>query len=147
MFELSREGITFSNFELNELEKIREKESKKIPLDESEKNLKNKIVRFSNQDDALMEYFYNSELMTGNIIQMTAVDPAFFKFDGGIDFQKRYKQIYASGQRLDTTSKYGRKIEKTIYLKDYHQASMILNTIKDTFQKAVDEHKITKEEY
>ena len=147
MFELSREGITFSNFELDELEKIREKEQKKIPLDESEKNLKNKIVRFSNQDDALMEYFYNSELMTGNIIQMTAVDPAFFRFDGGIDFQKRYKQIYAYGQRLDTTSKYGRKIEKTIYLKDYHQASMILNTIKDTFQKAVDEHKITKEEY
>lgn len=147
MFELSREGVTFSNFELDELERIREMEQKKIPLGESEKNLKNKIVRFSNQDDALMEYFYNSELMTGNIIQITAVDPAFFKFDGGIDFQKRYKQGYASGQRLDTTSKYGRKIEKTIYLKDYHQASMILKTIKDTFQKAVDEHKITKEEY
>lgn len=147
MFELSREGVTFSDFELQELDRIREMEQKKIPLGDSEKNLKNKIVRFSNQDDALMEYFYNSELMTGNIIQMTAVDPAFFKFDGGIDFQKRYKEGYASGQRLDTTAKYGRKIEKTLYLKDYHQASMILKTIKDTFQKAVDEHKITKEEY
>lgn len=147
MFELSKEGITFSDFELAELEKIKEKEAKKEPLDESEKNLKNKIVRFSNQDDALMEYFYNSELMTGNIIQMTAVDPAFFKFDGGIYFQKRYKQMYASGQRLDTTSKYGRKIEKTIYLKDHHQASMVLNTIKFTFEQAYKNKQISKAEY
>ena len=47
---------------------------------------------------------------------MTTTDLAYYK--DGTDFQKRYKEVYAAGTKLNTNSQYGREIERTIYLAD-----------------------------
>lgn len=103
-------------------------------------------VQYENVEDALYEYFANTFFATSQIIQMTTIDPAYYKFDGGIDFQKRYKEVYAAGRKLDTNSKLGRKKERIVYLRDQIQASTILNNIKQMFNKAVQQKLITEEE-
>lgn len=65
---------------------------------------------------ALKEYFYNQSYATSQIIQLTTTDLAFYK--DITDFQKRFKEIYAAGKKLNTNSKYGRRFERTIYLAD-----------------------------
>ena len=61
-------------------------------------------------------YYWNSFFATSQIIQLTTTDLAYYK--GIEDFQKRNKQIYAPATRLNTSSQYGREIERTAYLKD-----------------------------
>jgi len=48
----------------------------------------------------LKEFYWNNLLAEMNIIHMMGVDPAFYKNPG--DFQKRWKEIYASGTKLNT---------------------------------------------
>lgn len=64
----------------------------------------------------LENYFWNSFHATSQIIQLSTTDLSYYKSIE--DFQKRNKQIYAPAIRLNTSSKYGRTTERTIYLKD-----------------------------
>lgn len=71
--------------------------------------------------EALRNYYWNSKLATSQIIQLTTTDLAYYK--NLEDFQKRYKEVYAPSQRLNTLAKFhgktvGRKWERTIYIKD-----------------------------
>lgn len=93
--------------------------------------------------EALEEYFWNNTFMQTQIIELMTVDPAYYKFDGGVDFQKRFKGVYASGRKLNTNSKYGRTNERVIYLKDRITVSRNFNKIRDLFDQAVKEHKLT----
>ena len=111
---------------------------------ETEGKVETQPSQYSSLEEALREYYWNNALMQTQIIELTTVDPAFYKFDGGIDFQKRFKEVYASGRKLDTNSKYGRQFEKAVYLKDRITTSRIYNTIKQTFDWAVQEKRITK---
>ena len=112
-----------------------------------EKKEEEKITsQYATLEEALEEYYWNDSLMQSQIIQLTVIDPAYFKFDGGVDFQKRYKQIYAAGRKLFIHSKYGRKYEKTIYLSDRITISRRYNDIKKLFDKAVENKYITKEQ-
>lgn len=89
----------------------------------------------------LRQYIWNSEFATSQIIQLTVTDPAFFKDD--IDFQKRFKQVYAAGNKLNTNSKYGRKVEKAVYLADLEMLSQTFTGVKNIFRKAVKEKRIS----
>ena len=92
----------------------------------------------------LEEYFWNQNFATSQIIQITTTDLAYYK--DGVDFQKRYKEIYAAGSKLNTNSKYGRKIERTIYLKDNIITSANYTDIKSNIMQAVKEKRLSKEE-
>ena len=95
-----------------------------------------------NFSDALHEYFWNQAYATTQIIEITTTDLAFYK-DAG-DFQKRFKEIYAAGTKLNTLSKYGKKFYKTIYLVDNIITSPSYNDIKKSLDDAVKAHHITK---
>lgn len=92
--------------------------------------------------EALEEYYWNSVYAQTQIIQITACDLAFYK--NAVDFQKRYKQVYAAGKRLFTNSQYGRKFENVIYLKDLEVTYSKLEALKNALEKAVSEGRISK---
>ena len=91
-------------------------------------------------NDALSEYFWNQAFATTQIIQLTTTDLAYHK--DGIDFQKRFKEVYAAGTKLFTSSEYGKKIERTLYLKDQLITSSGYQDIKKVLDKAVKEGRI-----
>lgn len=92
--------------------------------------------------EKLEEYFWNQSFATSQIIQLTTTDLAFYK--NGTDFQKRYKEVYAAGTKLNTNSKYGRKKEKTIYLADNIITSANYLDIKKNLIEAVNEGRLTR---
>lgn len=83
----------------------------------------------------LEEYFWNSTFATSQIIQLTTVDLAFY--NGADDFQKRYKEVYASGTKLNTNSKYGKKKQSAIYLVDDVVTSATYSSVQDGLEQAV----------
>lgn len=83
----------------------------------------------------LEEYYWNNAYAQTQILELTITDPAFYK--NGNDLQKRYKEVYAAGDKLNTNSKYGRKTEKTIYLADKIATSTSYYDIKQALDKAV----------
>lgn len=98
--------------------------------------LKDGVITSESQfEDALEEYFWNQTYATSQIIELTTTDLAYYK--DGTDFQKRYKEVYAAGIKLNTNSQYGRKIERTIYLKDQIVTSSGYHDIKVSLDKAV----------
>lgn len=94
------------------------------------------ITSEDNFGSALREYFWNQAYATTQIIQLTTTDLAYYKDD--IDFQKRYKEVYAAGTKLNTNSFYGRNIERTIYLADQIVTSSGYHDIKVSLNKAVE---------
>lgn len=95
-------------------------------------------------NSALEEYFWNHTYMTAQLIQLTTTDLAFYK--DSIDFQKRYKEIYAAGTKLNTLSTYGKEIQRTIYLSDQIITSSNLSKIKLSINNAVKEGRISKKD-
>ena len=90
------------------------------------------LVVKNNAKAALREYYWNSELATSQIIELTTTDLAFYK--NVEDFQKRYKEVHAPALRLNTKATYkgeriGRDWERTIYLKDDEIVSSVLSDI------------------
>lgn len=90
----------------------------------------------------LEEYFWNQCFATSQIIQMATTDLAFYK--NGTDFQKRFKEVYAAGTKLNTNSKYGRRIERTMYLADQIITSADFIGIKKNILKAIKEGRLSK---
>jgi hypothetical protein len=85
---------------------------------------------------ALEEYFWNQAYATTQIIELTTTDLAFYKDD--TDFQKRYKEVYAAGTKLNTLSKYGKETRKSLYLIDQIITSGEYTNIKKSLDKAVE---------
>lgn len=85
---------------------------------------------------ALEEYFWNQAYATTQIIELTTTDLAFYKDD--TDFQKRYKEVYAAGTKLNTLSKYGKETRKSLYLIDQIITSGEYANIKKSLDKAVE---------
>lgn len=92
--------------------------------------------------EKLEEYFWNQTFATSQIIQLTTTDLAYYK--NGTDFQKRYKEVYAAGTKLNTNSKYGREKEKTIYLADNIVTSANYLDIKKNLLDAQREGRLTE---
>jgi hypothetical protein len=92
--------------------------------------------------EALEEYYWNSVYAQTQIIQITVKDLAFYK--NAVDFQKRYKQVYAAGKRLFTNSQYGRKFENVIYLKDLEVTYSKLKALETALESAIAQGRISK---
>ena len=88
-------------------------------------SIKRNLVIRNNAKAKLREYFWNSKFATSQIIELTTTDLAFYK--NIEDFQKRYKEVHAPALRLNTNSKYGRKWERTVYLKDDEIKSPVID--------------------
>lgn len=92
--------------------------------------------------EKLEEYFWNQNYATSQIIQLTTTDLAFYKDD--VDFQKRYKEVYAAGTKLNTNSQYGRQMERVIYLSDLNMTSGTYDGIKKVLKEAEAEGRLSK---
>lgn len=82
----------------------------------------------------LLDYCAESMYATAMIEEITITDLA--QYINAIDFQKRYKQVYASTSRMDIYSKYGRENERNIILKDIEVNRLskdIINVINKCF--------------
>jgi hypothetical protein len=122
--------------------------SREIAREEAKKQMDDEAV-----DSLIEEYFWNQMYATSQIIQITVTDPAYYKpnskdnlGDVSIDFQKRFKQVYAAGTKLNTNSKYGKTHELTIYLADNIQTSGSFNQLKTNLQNAIKEKRMTQAE-
>ena len=92
----------------------------------------------------ILDFAWNHNLAQANIYQLAITDIAYYKND--TDLQKRFKEIYAAGTKLFTSSKYGREFERTIYLRDIERPSRFLNGIRNVLNKAVESGRMTKGE-
>lgn len=92
--------------------------------------------------NTLQDYYLNQAFATTQIIQLCTVDIAYYK--NGTDFQKRFKELYAAGTKLNTNSKYGKEYEKTVYLKDDIITSFSYSDIKDVLNQAEKDGRINK---
>lgn len=117
-----------------------------ITRQEADSINRNLVVK-NNAKAALREYYWNSELATSQIIELTTTDLAFYK--NVEDFQKRYKEVHAPSLRLNTKATYkgeriGRDWERTIYLKDDEITSSILSDIETVLDERVKKGEMTK---
>lgn len=87
------------------------------------------------------EFVWNNAYAQSQIIQLTVTDLAYYKNE--IDFQKRYKEVYASGTRFNSESKYGKKNFNIIYLADAVVTSNSYGLVEETLNKAVEEKRLT----
>lgn len=95
-------------------------------------------------ENYLKNYFYNSYLAQSQIIQLFASDLALY---GSADkFQKRFKEVLASGNKLNTKSKYGKDVETNIYLKDFYEASTVFTEIKAQVEKMINDGEVSRKE-
>lgn len=91
--------------------------------------------------EVLEEFFWNHTFMTSQIIQLTTTDLAFYK--DSVDFQKRYKEVYAAGTKLNTKSTYGKEKQRTLYLKDSLITSTSYTSVKKSVNTALKESRIS----
>ena len=117
-----------------------------ITKQEADSINRNLIVK-NNAKAALREYYWNSQLATSQIIELTTTDLAFYK--NVEDFQKRYKEVHAPALRMNTKATYkgeriGRDWERTIYLKDDEITSSVLSDIETVLDERVKKGEMTK---
>lgn len=91
------------------------------------------------------EYIWNSMYMTSQLIQVVTTDLAYYK--GSVDFQKRFKEVYAAGTKLNTNSQYGRKEEKTVYISDLILTSPTYKPLDKLLSEAVSQSRLSKMDY
>lgn len=91
------------------------------------------------------EYIWNSMYATSQLIQLVTTDLAFYK--NGVDFQKRFKEVYAAGTKLNTNSEYGRKEEKTIYISDSILTSPTYKSLDTILKEAYKQGRLSKMDY
>lgn len=95
--------------------------------------------------EKLEEFIWNQVYTSSQLVQIVTTDLAFYR--DAVDFQKRFKEVYAAGTKLNTNSPYGRKIEKTVYIKDNITTSPTYVPLKELFKKAYEEGKISEMDY
>ena len=86
-------------------------------------------------------YLNHSYAMT-QFIQLMTTDVAFYK--DGDDFSKRWKEVYGAGMKMNTNSKYGKKTERYIILKDNKRRSFSFDVFKEALEVAEKEGRIQK---
>ena len=87
------------------------------------------------------DYFYNQVFATTQIIQISAVDLAFYK--NSDDFEKRFKQLYAAGAKLFTSSRYGAESYKAVTLVDNEATSLSYSDIASSLDEDVKAKRIS----
>lgn len=91
-------------------------------------------------NSVLEEYYLNQSFATSQVIQLLVTDPAYFK--DPVEFQKRFKEVYAAGIKPCTQTEFGTKMQRSVYLKDRKDLSLALSHIKEILDRAVREGRI-----
>lgn len=91
------------------------------------------------------EYIWNQMYATSQIIQLMTTDLAYYM--DSTDFQKRFKEVYAAGTRLNTNSPYGKKIERSVYISDTIVTSPTYIPLKELLKNNLNEGNISKMDY
>ena len=86
--------------------------------------------------------YYNMVYASTQIVELTTVDTAFYK--NSTDFQKRFKEVYASGTRMNTNSRFGKKFDRVLLVADEQVTSRSYNFIKKVVDNS--EGRMTKKE-
>ncbi len=128
------EYTTFSEEEINEKFHNIKKDESGVGFVAEETELKSGYL-------FLYEAF-NHMQATANMINLLTADPAFYKDD--IDFQKRFKEIYAPKKQLNTESYYGRKVQRSIILKDPKVISNAVSEISECIANATNLSSVEK---
>lgn len=112
----------------------------------SEKEAKSIIESMNTQNSmhALQNYFWNSVFATSQIIQLTTTDLAYYR--NATDFFKRFKEVYAAGNRLNVNTKYGRRIENTVYVADHIVTASKYTLVKKSLDNAVENGRMNADE-
>ena len=97
--------------------------------------------------EKLKEFYWNNTLAQTQIIELTTTDLAYYK--NIKEFQKRFKEIYAPSQKLDTKAIFngelvGKEIEKTIIVKDENIVSTAISEITAIVEEKYNNKEITK---
>lgn len=102
------------------------------------RDLRDKGYNVSTEDkvkEVLWDYYLNQSYATSQIIQLLVTDPAYYK--NSVDFQKRFKEVYAAGIKLNTQTRWGKPTQKAVILKDRVGVSRRLSTIKQVLDRGV----------
>lgn len=123
------------------------KEREALPLADAEGHLtdaeKAKHAAFRQHVMHEIENFYlNHSYAMTQFIQLMTTDVAFYKDSD--DFSKRWKEVYGAGMKMNTNSKYGKKTERYIILKDNKRRSFSFDVFKNALDKAVADGRIQK---
>ncbi|MDR0912103.1 MAG: hypothetical protein LBM96_05835 [Methanobrevibacter sp.] len=108
--------------------------------------IKNLLIS-ANPNKAYREYWLNYIYAQSQIIQIYAVDNAFW--GNKENFTKRFKSVHSPALRLNTQAEYngekiGTEIQKTIYLKDSIEPSNVLKDINEILDNKVENGSLTK---
>ena len=87
--------------------------------------------------ECLEDYYLNQSYASSQIIQILTTDPAFYK--NGVEFQKRFKEVYAAGTKLNTQTRLGKKTQKVLYLKDKSGSSRVTTMIQKVLDRTVEQ--------
>lgn len=96
-------------------------------------------------ENKIEEYIWNSMYTTSQLIQLVTTDLAYYK--NSVDFQKRFKEVYAAGTKLNTNSEYGRKEEKTVYISDNILTSPTYEPLNNILKEAYNQGRLSKMDY
>ena len=112
----------------------------------SEQEAKNLMATLNSQNSmhALENYFWNNVFATSQIIQLTTSDLAYYK--NTTDFFKRFKEVYAAGNRLNVNTKHGRRVENTIYIADHIVTASKYTLAKKSLDTAVENGRMNADE-
>lgn len=134
--------------ELGGIKYLTEHDAKQYAKDNniSEGEAKSAIESMNTQNSmhALENYFWNSVFATSQIIQLTTTDLAYYK--NATDFFKRFKEVYAAGNRLNVNTKYGRRVENTIYVADHTVTASKYTLVKKSLDNAVESGRMNADE-
>lgn len=92
--------------------------------------------------EVLWDYYLNQTYASSQIIQLLVTDPAYYK--NSVEFQKRFKEVYAAGTKLNTQTEYGKEYQKALIVKDRSGISSKLDVVKKVLDKAVEAGRILK---
>lgn len=133
---LSRDALTIAKEDL----KLSDKELFKI------NNYMDKIENIMEAEakQNLEEYVWNDMFATINIVQLTAVDLAYYR--NIEDFQKRYAQVHSPSMRFNVYAEDSKGVrysfdgkERTLYLKDSIEKSDIIPNVKQVFNSVIEQ--------
>lgn len=126
----------------SDIAKLRSKLPAKDPNGNYSKEEQEKIDAFNRAlEDAAYGYYYDYAFSISQFIQVMTTDVAFY--DGSNDFSKRWFSIYGAGTKLNTNSKFGKKTENYIILKDSARRSRSFEVFDLALQQAVKEGRIS----
>ena len=91
-------------------------------------------------NNRLEEYYWNQAYATTQMTELFVTDLAYFKDE--TDFQKRFKQCYATGMKLNTLTEYGKESRNNVYIKDQIITSSVYLDLKQALDEAIADGRI-----